>query len=389
MLTRTGCEGRLRRLADWMRGRRLDLVVVCDRKLLLYYANFLRQPYGWLTTRVEHLAVFSDGKAVLLCSAAERSCAADSPVDRVVTYRDYDLSGTTQTFLEHALEPFRAALADAGHPVRHIGVEKRHLPLLLHEALQEWYPGAETTDVASDLLGFRQVKDPDEIEALNRTTAVSELLYRTAARSIRAGMSEIELYAELTAVYARRIGTWATLSGDFVAGENGARTGGPPGPKRFEDGEAVLLDLWIDPEGYWADNARTFVVGGRPRPEIGRLYEATLRALARGERALRPGARGSDVYGEVRASFASEGLAESFTLHAGHGLGLSPHEAPLFIPASEDVLAEGMVCTLEPGLYVPGLGGVRCEDNYVIRASGPQRLTRFGRRLGWTGTEED
>ncbi len=388
MLTREGCGERLRRLTGWMQARRLDLVLISERKELLYYANFLRQPYGWLTTRVEQLAVFADGHSLLLCSENERPFAADSPASRVVTYRDYDLANTTQTFLEHALVPFRDALAAAGRKVRRIGVEKRCLPLLLHEMLLELYPGAETADVAADLLAFRRVKDGDEIEALRRTISISEELYRTAAQRIRPGMSEVDLYAELSAAYARRVGTWATFSGDVVAGENAAKTGGPPGAKVLEEGEAVLLDLWIDPEGYWSDNARTIPVG-RPRAEIRRLHDLTLKALERGERALLPGARGAEVYAEVRAAFEAEGLERFFTLHAGHGLGLSPHEAPLLIPASGDVLEEGMVCTLEPGLYVPGTGGVRCEDNYVIRAGRPERLTRFERRIGWMESKED
>jgi Xaa-Pro aminopeptidase len=138
----------------------------------------------------------------------------------------------------------------------------------------------------------------------------------------------------------------------------------------------VLLDFSAVIHGYRADFANTFACGAWATPKQRDMFLACIDAMDAGEQNLRPGVSGRTVYEAVCQSFAANHYAESFPHHAGHGIGLGHPEAPFLVPASADVLLPGDVLTLEPGLYVPGVGGMRFERNYLITEHGPTVLTR-------------
>ena len=153
--------------------------------------------------------------------------------------------------------------------------------------------------------------------------------------------------------------------------------GGPPTLRSLGNGETLILDLWLTANGYWSDTCRTFVIGEDPTSNQVKLLELLKRAMAAGEDKLRPGVKGFEVYNAVFNVIADAGLANRFPHHAGHGIGLEDQEPPFLIPASNETLIEGMVCTLEPGVYVPGVGGLRIEHNYLITTGKPDRLTKY------------
>jgi Xaa-Pro aminopeptidase len=137
----------------------------------------------------------------------------------------------------------------------------------------------------------------------------------------------------------------------------------------------LILDFSVVIAGYRSDFTNTLVVGREPSPDQRRLFRLCTEALAAGERELRAGAACLTVYEAVRDAFAKEGVAEHFPHHAGHGLGLSHPEAPYFVREAHETLFAGDVVTLEPGLYVPGVGGIRIEHNYLITEQGHERLS--------------
>jgi Xaa-Pro aminopeptidase len=382
MLSREGCLLRTARLRDWCQAQGVDLAVISNEREAYYFSNFLRKPFGWLTTRLAFWGC-SATQSFLVCSQSERRSADCAVADHLLAYRDYDIDGTTQTFLEHALPSLREALTRLGGPVRRIALEKRYAQVAVLETLQEIYPGASFVDASEAVLAMRKKKDPDEVEVLRRTAGLSGFCYQTAGEAIAPGRKDNDIYAACYEAYVRKMGEYVTFAGDFLAGEDTLKVTGGPSGRLLESGQTMILDLWLDPYGYWVDNARTFIVGPRPKADQERIYDLAIEALQRGEQLLRPGVRGREVYREMRQVYARQGLAEHFPGHAGHGLGLSPHERPLFIPASDDIVEEGDVVALEPGLYVPGIGGVRCEDNYLVARDGPRRLTDFERKIRW------
>jgi Xaa-Pro dipeptidase len=128
-------------------------------------------------------------------------------------------------------------------------------------------------------------------------------------------------------------------------------------------------------DGYRSDFTNTLVAGREPSADQRRLYDLCREAMAAAERELRPGAACLTVYQAVRGVFDKAGVAEHFPHHAGHGLGLSHPEAPYFVRHADETLLAGDVVTLEPGLYVPGVGGLRIEHNYLVTPRGYERLS--------------
>jgi Xaa-Pro aminopeptidase len=172
-----------------------------------------------------------------------------------------------------------------------------------------------------------------------------------------------------------RLGEQALVYGDFASGPRAEKKGGPPTPRRIEKGELFLLDYSTVLYGYRADFTNTWVVDGEPTPRQRELASFCLEAMRGGENLLKPGSRGHDIDAELRRVFASHGVEDHFPHHSGHGIGLGHPDPPYLTPGSDDVLVEGDVVTLEPGLYVDGVGGMRFEHNYLITSSGFELLT--------------
>jgi Xaa-Pro aminopeptidase len=143
----------------------------------------------------------------------------------------------------------------------------------------------------------------------------------------------------------------------------------------LEPGDMLILDYSVVIGGYRSDFTNTLVVGREPTADQQRLYDLCCRAMASGERELRAGAGCRTVYAAVRDVFERAGVAEHFPHHAGHGLGLAHPEAPFLVRHADETLLAGDVVTLEPGLYISGIGGIRIEHNYLVTPEGYERLS--------------
>jgi Xaa-Pro dipeptidase len=201
-----------------------------------------------------------------------------------------------------------------------------------------------------------------------------------AEQQVHAGMTEMDVYALASAVVNDRLGEQALVYGDFVSGPRTVEKGGPPTIRRIEKGELFLLDYSAVLYGYRADFTNTWVVDDEPTARQRELAAFCLEAMDAGERLLKPGTRGRDVDAALRRVFTSHDVIQYFPHHSGHGLGLGHPDPPYFTSESDDVVVEGDVVTLEPGLYVSGVGGMRFERNYLISATGFELLTRH--RIG-------
>jgi Xaa-Pro aminopeptidase len=230
--------------------------------------------------------------------------------------------------------------------------------------------------VAQAIAAMRRRKDADEVEALRRCMHCTEAGHGWARRNVKPGMSELEVYCGIFGACAQAAGHAAIVYGDFAVSPGPTRRGGSPTQQILREGDMLILDFSVVLGGYRSDFTNTLVVGGNPSPEQRRLYDLCVAAMAAGERELRAGAACRAVYDAVRGSFEREGMAEHFPHHAGHGLGLAHPEAPFLVRQANETLQDGDVVTLEPGLYVDGVGGIRIEHNYLITANGFDRLSR-------------
>jgi Xaa-Pro aminopeptidase len=230
-------------------------------------------------------------------------------------------------------------------------------------------------EVIDAVTALRRRKDPDELDALRACMRATDAGHAWARANVRAGMTELDVYEGMFAACSTAAGRPVIVYGDFAVSPGSTRRGGPPTGQKLRDGDMLILDFSVVLSGYRSDFTNTLVVGGKPTADQRRLFDACTAAIAAGERELKPGAACQTVYDAVRGRLADAGLADQFPHHAGHGLGLGHPEAPFFVRQSSETLVAGDVVTLEPGVYVDGVGGIRIEHNYVITPAGFERLS--------------
>jgi len=227
---------------------------------------------------------------------------------------------------------------------------------------------------------LRAVKDESELEKIRRAGEITSEGYARLADERFVGRTERELAWRLEDLF-RELGADAPAFESIVAsGPNAAKPHARPTDRTMEAGETIVIDAGAMVEGYNADCTRTFATGPLPE-ELKAAYVATLEAQLAGLEASRAGVTGVDADEAARARIEAAGFGENFGHGLGHGVGLEVHEAPRLSRESNDTLAAGNVATVEPGVYLEGLGGIRIEDLVIVTDGEPEVLTPVGKDL--------
>ena len=227
---------------------------------------------------------------------------------------------------------------------------------------------------------LRAVKEADELDAIRRATNVTNRAYELLAEEAFAGRSEKELAWRMEQLFHDCGADGLAFPVDLAAGPTAASPHAVSGDRVVQEGDLVLVDSGAMVDGYCSDCTRTFAVG-EVSESLRDVYEVVREAQQAGLDAVRAGASGRDVDAASRAVIARAGHGENFGHGLGHGLGLLVHEAPVLRPESEDVLAVGNVVTVEPGIYLSGVAGIRIEDLVVVTEDGCEVLTSFPKEL--------
>lgn len=261
-----------------------------------------------------------------------------------------------------------------------VGFESEHVTVGQLDRLREAAPGVDWVPVAGAVERLRTVKDEEELAAIRRAAALADRTFREVLAEVRPGVAERDLAAELE-YRMRRAGAEGVAFDTIVAsGPRSALPHGRAGERRLQPGDLVTFDFGARVDGYCSDCTRTVVLG-RADAEQRRIYALVLEAQEAALAAVRAGVPGRQVDAAARGRIEAAGLGERFGHGTGHGVGLEVHEAPRLNRTSEDVLAAGMVVTVEPGVYISGWGGVRIEDLVVVRGDGAEVLTPFTKEL--------
>lgn len=233
----------------------------------------------------------------------------------------------------------------------------------------------------SDLVEeLREVKDPKEIQTIKKACSISDAAFSYLLGVIKPGMSEIEV-ANLLDFHMRSLGATGVSFETIVA--SGVRSAMPHGvasEKLIETGDFVTIDFGCYYEGYVSDMTRTIAIG-EPDAKLKEIYAITLEAQLKVIEAAKPGITGIELDAIARDHIASYGYGEAFGHSTGHGIGLEIHEGPNVSKLAKKKFVEGNVITNEPGIYLPGIGGVRIEDDLVITESGNEVIVHSPKEL--------
>jgi Xaa-Pro aminopeptidase len=250
-----------------------------------------------------------------------------------------------------------------------------------HATWEKWSGalGAKLQSAPDIISQLRMKKTPDEIEKVRRACGISDAAFDHICRIIRPGISEIDVAIELEFFMRKQE---ATSAFDIIAvsGERSARPHGTPSEKRLEEGDFLTMDFGARVEGYNSDMTRTVVVG-TASPRHKEVYETVLEAQLEALHAIRPGAQARDVDRLARDVLATRNLDQYFGHGLGHGLGRLVHDSGRMAATSEDTFAPGQIWTVEPGVYIPGFGGVRIEDDVLVTDDGIEILTHSTKEL--------
>jgi Xaa-Pro aminopeptidase len=266
-----------------------------------------------------------------------------------------------------------------GRLPRRMGFEADALTYANFELLQA-VGGVDPVPRRGLVESLRAVKEPGELDAIRRATEVTNRTYERLAEERFSGRTEKELVWRMTELFHEEGADEPAFAIDIAAGPTAASPHAVPGDRVVEEGDLVLVDAGAKVDGYCSDCTRTFAVG-EISDSLREIYELTRLAQQAGLDAVHPGATGREADAAARAVIAEAGYGESFGHGLGHGIGLLVHEAPNLRPESTDTLAAGNVVTVEPGIYLSGVGGVRIEDLVVVTEDGCDALTTFPKEL--------
>ncbi len=334
---------------------------------------------GFLLTRlpnVRYLTGFTGSNGQVLLTPDDAVFFTDGRYTEQSRHEVPDLERVT--YLDGFLEPVVQAAGRLG--VGRLGFESDGVTFRSYQDLRAAAKGMELVPVAGEVERRRWVKDGDELAALERAQGATDDAFDAIAGRLRDGVTERELAFELEAEM-RAAGAERPAFDTIVAfGENAAEPHHEPTDRALSRGDVVKMDFGALVDGYHADMTRT-VAFGEPPDELRGVHDLVRKAQQAGIDAVRAGATGAEVDAAARSVIEDAGLGEHFTHGLGHGVGLEIHEGPRLRRGSEDVLPAGTVVTVEPGVYLPGVGGVRIEDMVEVTKDGRRVLPRAGKDL--------
>jgi Xaa-Pro dipeptidase len=379
---------------DKLNRKSIDAAIITDPRHVYYFTGystvfFARETAILILTSDHDNYLFVNSGFFSFVRGKEGATSAKKVFeDRVSVFVDYDLQTRMIAYQGYVAKELSKFLSRSkilrGKKV--IGLENWHIPLTYFEAISKVISRSRCREISNLILYCRRTKGNDELANLREAARRLDMVFQTAKNSIEAGKSEMELCRDLTSDSILKYGPYEGLSrgGNWLSGERTLEIGGPPSERRFVFGDGVLLDLVALCNNYWADGARTYIVG-KPSQDQEHIFNIILSAKEKGEEVLRPGTMCRDVYNAVAGEIEKAGYIKLFPHHAGHGIGLEVQEGPFFIPACKEELREGDVVTLEPGIYHPKIGGFRHEDMYIITRDGHQKITTSSSKLEEVG----
>ena len=357
----------IQKVRDFLVDRDIDAALVTNPDNIFYLTNFRSDPHE----RLLGVVIFQEADPFIICPAMEVA-------DVKSIGWDYDAIGYLDT--DNAFEFLDTAINERISKFLLLAIEKEHLTVDRLEILQERFPALQYANLDEQLAHSRLIKSDEELTHLRKAAELADYAIEVGSNEIAEGKTELEIVQAVEQAVKKKGAEQMSFQTIIVSGTKTASPHGIPSTKKIEKGDFVLFDLGVVYKGYCSDITRTFAFG-EPTGEQRKIYETVKQAQQAAIDVVRPGTLAKEVDLAARAVIDEAGYGELFPHRIGHGLGVSVHEFPSLTSTNEMPLEEGMVFTIEPGIYDPAVTGVRIEDDLYVTKDGVEVLTKFPKDL--------
>ena len=359
---------RLNDMTDWLIEHQQDFAYIHSPSNVFYLTNFHCEPHE----RLLGLFIVPNHEPFLVCPGMEVSQAREAGWT-------YDIIGYSDS--EQPFDFIHEALKARGvQDPQQASIEKATLAYERAEELQKRYPGLSFQAAEDALNELRLIKDESEIEVLREAAALADFGVETGVKALREGITEMEVLATIEFELKKKGIREMSFSTMVLFGEKSGQPHGNPGQRKLKKGDLVLFDLGVVLNGYCSDITRTVAYGDVNEKQKA-IYETVLRAQNESLNISRPGTRLGDIDLAARNVITEAGYGDYFPHRIGHGIGIEVHEYPSMSEKNDSLLQVGMTYTIEPGIYLPEVGGVRIEDDVLVTEKGYETLTKYPKEL--------
>lgn len=367
IIRRVCMNTRLQKLSDWMKEKNIQVCFVSSPENVFYFSGFLSNPHE----RLLGLAVFQNEEPFLVCPALDKTDAKNAGWEyEIITYSD----------IENPWELVHKSINNRVNNIENAAIEKEHMNVERYEVLTQMFSGANFISGEEILRQLRMIKDEKELSIMRQACELADYAVEVGCSEIKEGKTELEVLAGIEFALKKKGVSEMAFSTLVLTGTNAASPHGSPGMTKIQKGDFVLFDLGVMVDGYRSDITRTVAFGDISEKQR-EIYETVLKAQQAAVEACKPGVSCSQIDLTARNMISEAGYGEYFLHRLGHGLGISVHEYPSVTETNPLLLQPGMVFTIEPGIYVPEIAGVRIEDDMVITKDGAETLTKFPKEL--------
>lgn len=358
---------KLNEIQSYLKEQKLDAAFITTPDNVFYVSGFRSEPHE----RLLGVMIFQDAEPFVICPLMEIP-------DVKAAGWTFDTVGHEDT--EDAWDVVLNAVKARDLTINEIAIEKSHLTVERLERMEEIFEDVTLSRLDDQLNQMRVIKDEDELIHLRKAAELADYAIEVGCREIAEGKTELEILMAIEFEMKKKGVQKMSFDTMVLSGPKTASPHGVPGDRKIQKGDFILFDLGVVYNGYCSDITRT-VAFGEPTDAQREIYETVRLAEKTAVNMVRPGVTAMALDKAARDVITNAGYGEYFTHRLGHGLGISVHEYPSITGTNPFVLEEGMVFTIEPGIYKADVTGVRIEDDVVVTKDGVEVLTKFPKEL--------
>ncbi|GIN86871.1 Xaa-Pro dipeptidase [Heyndrickxia sporothermodurans] len=358
---------RLLDFKEWLKQKNIDSAFITSTENVFYLSGFHSDPHE----RLLGVAVFQDAEPFLLCPSLDVH-------DAKASGWEYEIIGCSDT--DNPWEQLEKNIKKRVNHINKFALEKEHVNVERYEQLINRFNGAQFIAAEEKLRQLRLIKDDKEKEILKKAAEFADFAVQVGVNEIQEGKTELDIIAAIEYELKKKGISEMSFATMVLTGANAASPHGNPGLTKIKKGDLVLFDLGVVYKGYCSDITRT-VAYDHVNDEQEKIYNIVLKAEVEAVKAIKPGITAKELDNIARNIISEAGYGDFFPHRLGHGLGIGVHEYPSITNTNELIIQEGMVFTVEPGIYVPNIAGVRIEDDVFVTKNGVDILTSYPKEL--------